>query len=111
MVKAGLTARKTSGQKALSKQEETAQESTAEKRITSFCIDAALNEDDFETAYSYVTTRLANLAGLAEAHTEEFHQKKAGLVVQKPPTILDDWSWKAALEVWWFEPPLTMWSS
>ena len=34
----------------------------AEKRIVSLCISAALKQDDFETAYSYVTARLNPLA-------------------------------------------------
>lgn len=49
-----------------------------EKRVISMCIDAALTEDDFETAYSYVVNRLAT----------------SGTV---PPST-DEYSWKAALQ-------------
>lgn len=47
----------------------------AESRITAMCISAALKEDDFETAYSYVVSRLGGSGQTA-----------------------DSWSWKAALE-------------
>ncbi|KAF4121771.1 protein transport protein SEC39 [Geosmithia morbida] len=47
----------------------------AEKRIVAACIFAALREDDFETAYSYVASRLGDLDQTA-----------------------DEWSWKAALK-------------
>ncbi|KAI1436058.1 secretory pathway Sec39 [Xylaria sp. CBS 124048] len=47
------------------------------RRITAMCIDAALMEDDFETAYSYVVNRIAS-----DADTQ----------------IADDYSWKAALQ-------------
>ena len=36
----------------------------AEKRITAMCIEAALREDDFETAYSYVVSRLQTASSL-----------------------------------------------
>ncbi|KJZ75654.1 hypothetical protein HIM_04811 [Hirsutella minnesotensis 3608] len=52
----------------------------AERRIVSMCIEAALREDDFETAYSYVVSRLAVLEpGKAQA-------------------LDDKWSWQAALK-------------
>lgn len=51
---------------------------TAERRITAMCIDAALTEDDFETAYSYVMNRLSSLAD--------------------SPLGTDEYSWKAALQ-------------
>jgi len=54
-----------------------------EKRIVSMCIEAALREDDFETAYSYVVSRL----GVRET---ERKSEKSG--------ICDEWSWKAALD-------------
>lgn len=47
----------------------------AEKRIVSECILAALREDDFETAYSYVVSRLGDSEQAADA-----------------------WSWKAAVK-------------
>ncbi|KAL7813493.1 secretory pathway Sec39 [Trichoderma gracile] len=57
----------------------------AEKLIIALCIEAALREDDFETAYSYVVSRLetpASGAGGAAAASQE----------------QDEWSWKAALK-------------
>jgi hypothetical protein len=61
------------------------------------CIDAALAEDDFETAYSYIMTRLVNIAGPAQDCTPEY-DRKGGLFAEAPPKILDDWSWRAALQ-------------
>ncbi|KAI1066631.1 hypothetical protein LB507_011169 [Fusarium sp. FIESC RH6] len=57
--------------------------SMVEKRIVSMCIEAALREDDFETAYSYVVSRL----GVRET---ERKSEQSG--------ICDEWSWKAALD-------------
>lgn len=48
-----------------------------EKRIVAMCISAALKEDDFETAYSYVVSRLGDSA---------------------KPSRNDTWSWNAALQ-------------
>ncbi|KAJ6444199.1 protein transport protein Sec39 [Purpureocillium lavendulum] len=52
----------------------------AEKRIISMCVEAALREDDFETAYSYVVSRLG-----APSSGES-------------PVTDDEWSWQAALK-------------
>ncbi|KAK7213234.1 hypothetical protein V2G26_020412 [Clonostachys chloroleuca] len=48
-----------------------------EKRIVAMCISAALKEDDFETAYSYVVSRLGDSA---------------------KPSRNDTWSWNVALQ-------------
>ncbi|KAF5544929.1 transport sec39 [Fusarium mexicanum] len=53
------------------------------KRIVAMCIEAALREDDFETAYSYVVTRLGA--------DENVHKSQ-------PAGMSDEWSWKAALD-------------
>jgi hypothetical protein len=74
------------------------QEATAEKRVVAMCIDAALSEDDFETAYSYVVTRLRNIAGPAHARTPDLERRQSGLVAEAPPKVIDDWSWRAALQ-------------
>ncbi|KAI1319191.1 secretory pathway Sec39 [Xylariaceae sp. FL0255] len=58
--------------------ESTNLEAVMQRRIIAMCGDAALNEDDFETAYSYVVNRLSSDAGL--------------------PLSIDDYSWKAALQ-------------
>lgn len=77
IVEAGLTApTKTTP---LTPEEESAHRLAASQRITAMCIDAALAEDDFETAYSYVVNRLPDSPNPAS---------------QTP----DDYSWKAALQ-------------
>ncbi|KAI0003638.1 secretory pathway Sec39 [Xylariaceae sp. FL0662B] len=64
-----------------------------EKRITAMCVDAALTEDDFETAYSYVVNRLASAGEVPRGRFA------AGRAPTKPgSTISDDYSWKAALQ-------------
>ncbi|KAM3558408.1 hypothetical protein ARSEF4850_004617 [Beauveria asiatica] len=55
----------------------------AEKRIVAMCIEAALNEEDFETAYSYVVSRVG------KATTTRLDQAD---------TMPDAWSWAAALK-------------
>ncbi|KAM3545660.1 hypothetical protein ARSEF1564_001475 [Beauveria bassiana] len=55
----------------------------AEKRIVAMCIEAALNEEDFETAYSYVVSRVG------KATTTRLDQAI---------TMPDAWSWTAALK-------------
>lgn len=99
MVKAGLVARDTSGKtRHLGEAQMREQESIAEKRVVSMCIDGALAEDDFETAYSYVVTRLKNIAGPAQAHTPESAKNETGLSAEIPAQTVDDWSWRAALQ-------------
>ena len=58
----------------------------ARRRITRMAIEAALEEDDFDTAYSYVVTRLA--ADQSRANTANSLQDSA--------TVQDDISWRAA---------------
>jgi len=101
MVLAGLTKEKVeSGQPALSQAE---QKAIAEKRIVSMCIDAALAEDDFETAYSYVVTRLKDIGGPAHARSPDLERRKSGLFAEAPPKVLDDWSWRASLQAGKYE--------
>jgi len=57
--------------------------SMTEKRVTAMCIEAALAEDDFETAYSYVVSRLASPEDKSNGGSN---------------TLVDTWSWKAALK-------------
>ncbi|KAL2134465.1 hypothetical protein VTI74DRAFT_111 [Chaetomium olivicolor] len=82
MVDAGLTAYNKSTP--LTLDEATAHHLTAKRRITAMCIDAALTEDDFETAYSYVITRLSSPT-----------PPNPTISITLPP---DDYSWKAALQ-------------
>ena len=98
MVRAGLTVRNTNGQTALEPKQVIEQEAVAEKRVVSMCIDAALAEDDFETAYSYVVTRLKDIAGPAHARTPMLERRSTGLFAEPPPKVIDDWSWRAALQ-------------
>lgn len=56
----------------------------AEKLIIASCVEAALREDDFETAYSYVVSRL-------ESSSSDGNQARR-------KEDQDDWSWKAALK-------------
>jgi hypothetical protein len=91
MVAAGLTTRSSSRGTTpalLSSEQERAERATAEHRITAMCIDAALTEDDFETAYSYVTNRLSRLSP----------PPPSSKAAAPDSAIPDDYSWKAALQ-------------
>lgn len=83
MVSAGLTNKPAKGSTTttdMTAEEETTARRTAQQRITAMCIDAALTEDDFETAYSYVTNRLGPLSA------------------STCPLQNDEYSWRAALQ-------------
>ncbi|KAI1205983.1 secretory pathway Sec39 [Annulohypoxylon truncatum] len=67
------------------------QRSIVENRIVAMCIDAALTEDDFETAYSYVVNRLAADNRIAPPRLGREPALKGTLAT-------DDYSWKAALQ-------------
>lgn len=95
IVLAGLTIGDVKGCSSMEPEQEAEQISSARKRITSMCIDAALAEDDFETAYSYVMNRLASVASEAQSRPAAI---STGEVAQPPPKVLDDWSWRAALQ-------------
>ena len=97
MVQAGLS-RNVTATAELRQQQVREQELIAEKRVVSMCIDSALAEDDFETAYSYVETRLKDIAGPAQARSAPPDCKGSGLFAELPPKTIDDWSWKAALQ-------------
>jgi hypothetical protein len=97
IVKAGLTVRSTGGQSILISGQLNDQLMIARKRVVSMCIDQALTEDDFETAYSYVVTRLENIAGPAQIQALK-ERAGPGLWAEPPPQSLDDWSWRAALQ-------------
>ncbi|CZS93173.1 hypothetical protein WAI453_000871 [Rhynchosporium graminicola] len=100
MVLAGLTKEKAKSANAVP---QAAQKAVAEKRIISMCIDAALAEEDFETAYSYVTTRLRDISGPAHARAPDLERNNKGLFAALPPKVLDDWSWRAALQAGRYE--------
>lgn len=77
------------------------QRKDAERRVTFMAIEAALREDDFETAYSYIVNRLtpstADLTGPRPAkrvkHTRDTSQNSA---FSRAEPIEDDISWRAA---------------
>ncbi|KAI1079261.1 secretory pathway Sec39 [Whalleya microplaca] len=69
------------------------QRSLVEKRITAMCVDAALTEDDFETAYSYVVNRLASAGEVPQGKSAT-----GGTTANFGSANLDDYSWKAALQ-------------
>lgn len=59
-------------------------EAMAERRITSMAIEAALSEDDFETAYSYVVNRLSPATN---ASSDEISWRAAYLAGRQRPSI------------------------
>ncbi|CAK7274885.1 hypothetical protein SEPCBS57363_006393 [Sporothrix epigloea] len=95
IVDAGLTMRDKAGQSILRPEQVPLQRDLARRRVTAMCINAALNEDDFETAYSYVTSRLpidpATPTGAVSAAEVGTTSVNLGMAV-------DIWSWRAALE-------------
>lgn len=120
VVKAGLTVRDKKGAVTLDDDAQLQEQlDIAKWRITAMCIDAALSEDDFETAYSYVVNRLPSMAGEAyirpspaeerdqppsqtptpmSEHPQSpmFEVLPSGVMATPPPKTLDSWSWPAA---------------
>jgi hypothetical protein len=43
-------------------------------------------------------TRLKEIAGPAHARTPELERRGTGLFAEPPPKVIDDWSWRAALQ-------------
>ncbi|RSL91985.1 hypothetical protein CEP52_014072 [Fusarium oligoseptatum] len=84
MVNAGLPTYTIRGKPSSTPDDQDLVRSMVEKRIVAMCIEAALHEDDFETAYSYVVSRL----GVTHASEHEFQSS----------ILSDEWSWKAALD-------------
>lgn len=95
MVAASLTVRDKSGHPALTPESEPEEILHAEKRVTAMCIDAALTEDDFETAYSYVMNRLAALDKRPQPSRKI---SSSSLVSKAGAPGRDDWSWRAAFQ-------------
>lgn len=85
MVNAGLTSSNSSAKRLVNTASETKRELfVVEKRIVAMCIEAALNEDDFETAYSFVVSR--------------FGGSTTGEGTYDGVNPSDTWSWAAALK-------------
>ncbi|KAK7425440.1 hypothetical protein QQZ08_008119 [Neonectria magnoliae] len=80
MVNAGLPTSNQPGKGLSVETGQDADRSTTERRIVAMCIEAALREDDFETAYSYVVNRMGTSSSM----------KREGYD--------DEWSWKAAMD-------------
>jgi hypothetical protein len=83
MVSAGLTrkpAKSSTTTTDITAEGEVTARLAAQQRITAMCIEAALAENDFETAYSYVTNRLSSLSAPSS------------------PLQDDEYSWRAALQ-------------
>ncbi|CAK7266998.1 hypothetical protein SEPCBS119000_002313 [Sporothrix epigloea] len=95
IVDAGLTVRDKPGQSALQPEQLLLQRDLARRRVTAMCIDAALNEDDFETAYSYVTSRLTSESTPSDDRTAA--PRATSTLIDQSMTV-DIWSWRAALE-------------
>ncbi|KAK3945139.1 Sec39 domain-containing protein [Diplogelasinospora grovesii] len=95
MVQAGLTV----PNKSLTAEQEPAELLRAERRITAMCIDAALIEDDFETAYSFVVSRLSAIPTPTTTTTSTSSVTAAVTVPRHSAVVVaDDYSWKAALQ-------------
>ncbi|KAH7309422.1 Sec39 domain-containing protein [Stachybotrys elegans] len=77
MMRAGLLSRSEGPASIASSENQFDDMAMVEKRIVAMCVEAALRENDFETAYSYVMSRL----GTSTAHE-----------------TADEWSWSAALK-------------
>ncbi|KAL5354759.1 hypothetical protein ACLOAV_000848 [Pseudogymnoascus australis] len=101
IVLAGLTVRDLEGRSKMAPEQVDEQMAISRWRITSMCIDAALSENDFETAYSYVVNRLPSISGDAYAKPSRSSipdPPPKGAVAQAPLKVLDNWSWKAAFQ-------------
>ncbi|KAI0124342.1 Sec39 domain-containing protein [Xylariales sp. AK1849] len=96
IVSAGLPIREKSGRFSSSPDDVNERKSIMEKRVIAMCIDAALTEDDFETAYSYVVNRLASVRIPDQISSANGAAAKGA--TPKATSTLDDYSWKAALQ-------------
>lgn len=93
IVLAGLTVRDLEGRSTMGPDQIEQEMAVTRWRITSMCIDTALSENDFETAYSYVVNRLPFIGGDADTESE-----KMVLGTTAPVKVQDNWSWKAAFQ-------------
>lgn len=98
MVDAGLTIQDVEAAHNKHTHHEPEHKDTATKRVQAMCIDAALNEDDFETAYSYIMTRLSSADQRALGSLTCPECDKSGLKAEPDKITTDDFSWRAALQ-------------
>ena len=95
LVAAGLPLHDLDGEPMIQPEEDDSEKAaklqTAERRAIAMCVEAALTEDDFETAYSYIVNRLAPPdSGASRAAA-------APDTLQQPSSLSDDdASWRAA---------------
>jgi len=83
----------------ISPSESDRRKNTAERRVIGMAIEAALVEDDFETAYSYVVNRLSPPSYAATPDTPTNRRPSAAvdyLTSGRRKTDEDDLSWRAA---------------
>ena len=66
-----------------------------ERRVTFMAIEAALREDDFETAYSYIVSRLTPSNADITSPPTTHHTRNTSTASTTPPNN-DDTSWRAA---------------
>lgn len=85
----------------------------AERRVTFMAIEAALSEDDFETAYSYIVSRLtpssADITGSPpdNSNTNPKHTRNTSTSSTTAPNNDDDTSWRAAFLAGRYRPATT----
>lgn len=98
LISAGLPLNDADGEPIIKLEESSLEKSlklqTAERRVIAMCVDAALQEDDFETAYSYIVNRLAPPDGGASAAAAT--TTDATHTLPSPSIPSDDVSWRAA---------------
>jgi len=76
---------------------------TAERRVIFMCIEAALTEDDFDTAYSYLISRLAPEPPTIPPPSSEKESKQSSTTSAQQ----DDISWRAAFLAGRYRPRQT----
>lgn len=102
IVDAGLAVYDSEGRSSLTPEQIPQKKEIARQRITAMCVDAALAQDDFETAYSYIMNRVSAVASPALERvpddTPYSASKNSSLCAHKAPRVVDDWSWRVALQ-------------
>lgn len=103
LVSGGLPQREGSNETSEDADELDANRKNAERRVTLMAIEQALHEDDFETAYSYIVSRLTPSGADIEAPKDTVRKSRRhgrnisnSSTSSKPGRSLDDISWRAA---------------
>lgn len=79
----------------------------AERRVTFMAVEAALREDDFETAYSYIVNRLTPSGADIEAPNNKKQHRRIRSSRTKNQIDDDDISWRAAFLAGRYRPQST----